>query len=764
MSKKINVLVIPSDRSGVSKFRSVDPHIKLEQLYPDDFHVDIDYKANIDDENFLKKYDIIHFHRTFGPYEQMERRMGQLRKLGIKTIMDLDDYWRPTMDHPAYQLIINEQLDKKIINNLLYPDYVMTTTPIFADIISKYNKNVVVMPNAIDHTERQFIPENNEKQTDRVRIGWLGGSCYDEQTEILTENGFKFFKDVLPNETVATLNPNTNEIEYQLPVNYICEPYDGIMYSANTKEINYVVTPNHKMYASTIENLSHKKINFQLQEAETIYGKNFHVKRDGIWVGEEQEYFMLPKYAGSEFSVKDYSPKQFKMDDWLKFFGFWLAEGWTSKTPGLFQTGITQKKDDKILQEMEEILKSFGFSTTRTKDTFQVRCFDRQLWNYLSQFGDASTKFIPKELKNLSPRQLNILFDYYIIGDGHIENNDGKRIRSWSISKQLTDDLNEITLKIGKICTITNRGIRNSIMLDGREVNGKFDCFQIGYGGNGKHNRRNPLIRTKHQKTVNYKGNIYCVEVPNHILFVRRNGKSFWCGNSHLSDLQILTTTINKLHGDGYDKKTQFVVCGFDVRGEVTEYNPQTQERKKRKILPHETVWVRYEEIFTDNYKTLNDEKYLKYLQEYINEPYDDLDQPYRRIWTKPVTTYAKNYNNFDISLAPLKEHTFNQVKSQLKVIEAGFHKKALIAQNYGPYTIDLKHAYVNGEFVKGGNALLVDSIKNHKQWHKYIKLLVDNPSLVVDLSEQLYEDIMPKYNLEKVTRDRAEFYKSIVN
>ena len=35
----------------------------------------------------------------------------------------------------------------------------------------------------------------------------------------------------------------------------------------------------------------------------------------------------------------------------------------------------------------------------------------------------------------------------------------------------------------------------------------------------------------------------------------------------------------------------------------------------------------------------------------------------------------------------------FNKVKSQLKVIEAGFHKKALIAQNFGPYQIDCINA-----------------------------------------------------------------------
>ena len=46
---KIKVLVVPSDRTGVGKFRSVDPHIFLQNLYGEDFHVDIIYEPNYDD-------------------------------------------------------------------------------------------------------------------------------------------------------------------------------------------------------------------------------------------------------------------------------------------------------------------------------------------------------------------------------------------------------------------------------------------------------------------------------------------------------------------------------------------------------------------------------------------------------------------------------------------------------------------------------------------------------------------------------------------
>ena len=208
--------------------------------------------------------------------------------------------------------------------------------------------------------------------------------------------------------------------------------------------------------------------------------------------------------------------------------------------------------------------------------------------------------------------------------------------------------------------------------------------------------------------------------------------------------------------------KLQYVICGFDTRGSVTEINPTTGEQKKRDILPHETVWVKYEEIFTNNYKTL-DENYIKFLKEFKEGEYiSDKELPYVRVWTKPVNSYAMNYSKFDISLAPIKNHIFNRMKSQLKVIEAGFYKKALIASEIGPYTIDLKHCLKNGEFVDG-NAMLVDESRNHSDWAKNIEKLLKNPNLVKDMGERLYETVKDKYDLNIVTKSRAEFYKSLI-
>ena len=230
-------------------------------------------------------------------------------------------------------------------------------------------------------------------------------------------------------------------------------------------------------------------------------------------------------------------------------------------------------------------------------------------------------------------------------------------------------------------------------------------------------------------------------------------------GSSHLHDIKLLEGTISKLKP--YRDKFSMHLCGFDIRGTVTEVNQQTGEQKQREIRPEETVWAKYEEVFTDKYSMVSQEE-KDFLMKFKEEEFKVDNQFYTRIWTKPVTSYATNYRWFDVSLAPIKNHIFNRVKSQLKVIEAGFYKKALIASDIGPYTIDLKHALKNGEFTDG-NALLVGENKNHSDWSKFMKKLIDNPNWAKDLGERLYETVSKKYELHIVTKERAELYKSLL-
>ena len=197
----------------------------------------------------------------------------------------------------------------------------------------------------------------------------------------------------------------------------------------------------------------------------------------------------------------------------------------------------------------------------------------------------------------------------------------------------------------------------------------------------------------------------------------------------------------------------------------MTVMDEKTGKQTQRPIQPHESVWYKYEQIMTDEYRIVSNPKYKEELLSFKKKQISgDIDSNYRRVWTKPITTYASNYNNFDVSLAPIKEHIFNKVKSQLKVIEAGFHKKALVLQDYGPYSIDCVNALdYGGGFNDKGNALMVPKSKNHKLWYQHIKKLIDNPSFAEDLGERLYETVYPRYTLKTVTTERAQWYRELI-
>jgi len=60
-------------------------------------------------------------------------------------------------------------------------------------------------------------------------------------------------------------------------------------------------------------------------------------------------------------------------------------------------------------------------------------------------------------------------------------------------------------------------------------------------------------------------------------------------------------------------------------------------------------------------------------------------------------------------------------------------------------------------------NALLVYEENNKYDWGKSIEKLMKNPNLIKDLGESLYETVKDKYSLATVTKNRTEFYKSII-
>ena len=77
--------------------------------------------------------------------------------------------------------------------------------------------------------------------------------CYDAETEVLTKDGWKLFKDLEPEEAVLTLNQETGEQKWQKPIKYLEYDYSDAMFEITLADgTQLLVSPEHKVYAAIV--------------------------------------------------------------------------------------------------------------------------------------------------------------------------------------------------------------------------------------------------------------------------------------------------------------------------------------------------------------------------------------------------------------------------------------------------------------------------------------------------------------------------------
>lgn len=183
-NKKIRVLAVPSDTSGVGNWRTIWPHTYLQEKYGDEFDVDIIMVKDFPRDNlteFFKQYDIVSYHK------QLDKRCEMINLLDfleIPTVLDLDDSYLITRDHPLFLTAQREKWAETIVNHIRKSSYVTTTTPMYAKELSRHNKNVCVLPNAID---KEFMPQfqQTKKPSERIRFGIVCGSTHLHDIELM---------------------------------------------------------------------------------------------------------------------------------------------------------------------------------------------------------------------------------------------------------------------------------------------------------------------------------------------------------------------------------------------------------------------------------------------------------------------------------------------------------------------------------------------------------------------------------------------------
>ncbi len=111
-------------------------------------------------------------------------------------------------------------------------------------------------------------------------INESGHGCYDAETEVLTRQGWVLFSEVSGKEKFCTLNSSTGEIEYQDSTGIQSYEHTGKMYRVESRGVDLLVTPNHRMYVcSTSTREGRKRDKFEIIKAEDLdTGSHCYVK------------------------------------------------------------------------------------------------------------------------------------------------------------------------------------------------------------------------------------------------------------------------------------------------------------------------------------------------------------------------------------------------------------------------------------------------------------------------------------------------------
>lgn len=394
-------------------------------------------------------------------------------------------------------------------------------------------------------------------------------SCYSSDTEVKTNHGWKLFKDVdIDNDLILSLNPITSEVEYVKAKEKLIRPVQGELYHYHNRSMDLLVTDNHNM---PVWNKEKKFCHFV--RADELKPSHCLKLRGFQYSGEEDsgKTFTIPsvvqkeRYSRREVMIPE---KVIRLEDWLEFLGFWLADGYwrdgknTQGNPR-YTVGVKQREENE--EYVMDLFHRIGFDAKvhRNKTgNHNYEVYSKQLWSALQPYGKAKDKYIPDCFLELEKMYLERLLHGYEMGDGQCKPG---YIMYSSASKRLIENLQELALKV--------YGVLGQIRLQEIKARGNiYPCWYMRICTS-----ETPHLVAKYGKPerVPYDDNVYCLTLEkNHIMLVRRNNRTAWSGNCFREFVAQLVE---------YDKK--FIIIGNKNAITYKEFFP---------LLKEDKVWIGY--------------------------------------------------------------------------------------------------------------------------------------------------------------------------
>ena len=350
--------------------------------------------------------------------------------------------------------------------------------------------------------------------------------CALPTQQVLTNQGWIEIKDIdIQKHQVVTLDANSN-MTYEYPTAKYEYDHNDKMYFVKNKQVHIVCTLNHKLYTKLRGSKS-----YQLIEAQNVMGKMTQMQK-------------TMKNAFNDVEHIVFENKKYNTNNFLKLLGMFIADGSCDSSNVSFSC-IKERKQTFI----ESALNELNIKYIKSIDGIRIcKSNEPLLYNEFNRLS-ALNKRLPEYVWNLSESQSRILMESLLEGDGHTyEYKDEKSFsRYGTISKQLADDITRLALHCGwsgivKIADIPNGIERTGTRTMGSRIGTTVNVTQkhVYYKVSIIRKQNQPWINKKvnesnEEKTIDYSGKVYCIEVPSSHTYYMRESQTSPCliiGNS----------------------------------------------------------------------------------------------------------------------------------------------------------------------------------------------------------------------------------------
>lgn len=351
--------------------------------------------------------------------------------------------------------------------------------------------------------------------------------CYSNDTEVLTEEGWKRHDMVSISDHVACFDLGSGSWAYDRPSQIWEYDYSGLMHHYRGYTFDCLVTPNHRMVVKPTWLDKKERIGSGKGRPIKYEDKNWQFIESGDCVSE-LKIPLASEQIQPLIGLK--TIKEFDADNALKIIGWWISEGHVSMGSLSFcqSVGPLALEMERTLDEMGAKYKaSTGTSSKPGEKVMKVyRLYKRQHpdfcnWVIENCGKGCANKKLPNMIWLLNNRQKSILLEALLDGDGNRPDKRPGTSRYATTSKQLADDVQRLAISLGHPSTIS---------MQPKALEHHYDRYQVNIGRRGR--KEMCFRKARHFEEVPYQGKVYCLTVPTGAYITRRNGRMMIAGNS----------------------------------------------------------------------------------------------------------------------------------------------------------------------------------------------------------------------------------------